>query len=810
MASQQICCTMEDTASRTEHGANCSCTNLKDSPGSPGSSCVSMRTNKSIDRPWHFKKSGQQKSLDSGSMKKLKANRQNTRQASDLERNPLAVFFKVQEELKTFLKMKFQHLFEGTAELGNPTLLSKIYTQLYITKSWSGSDGSGHEVTHIVKTSWMSEILDKSINCNDIFISSKQNKPIRTVLTKGLAGIGKTVSVQKFILDWAEGKANQDVHLILPLPFRELNLMKEGQFSLLDLLQHFLRHIKELRSFINNEFKIIFIFDGLDECRLALDFQKNKVCRDLRESTSVDVLLTNLIKGNLLPSALLWITSRPAAAYRISPECVDQMTEIRGFSDLQKDEYFRKRVSDQNMASRIISHLKSSRTLYTMCHIPIFCWLSATVLEKRLGEAGGEIPRTLTQMYTHFLIIQTSVKKEKFTGRKETEEGMMFKLGKVAFQQLEKGNLIFYDQDLRDCSIDVTEASVYSGVCTQIFKEEFGLYQGKVFSFVHLSLQEHLAALYVFLCFSNRGRNVDQHQTSELSALFKASTIDELHKSAVEMALQSKNGHLDLFLCFLLGFSVGSNQSLLRELLPRSGISYQSTHDTAELLKEKIRADNHYSDQYVNLFYCLNELNHHAVVDHTQWISGTLIIMILIPGNWTIERFELKTLPSELLSFDLKKYIKTSEKDLTELLDPDDVLEKLLPIITASRSAKLHCSYLTYRSCATLASALRSYSSNLTELETNVGDEPEQEVNPLISALEDPHCKLEKLTMLACNPTRRNCAALASALRSKSSRMRELIMLPRQMPEDSDLKLLYAIQKDPRYKLENIVISNDW
>ncbi len=350
---------------------------------------------------------------------------------------------------------------------------------------------------------------DTAIKCNDIFTPLPgQYKPIRTVLTKGVAGIGKTVSVQKFILDWAEGKENQDVQLIFPLPFREINLMKDKTFSLSDLLHDFFPETKEI-EISSDKYKVLFIFDGLDECRLSLNFKsKVKLC-NISESASVDVLLMNLIVGNLLPSALIWITSRPAAADLIPSECVHRVTEVRGFNEPQKEEYFRKRISDQSLANTIISHLKSSRSLFIMCHIPVFCWISAAVLEKMLSRAeSGEIPKTLTQMYTRFLILQTNIKHEKDYEKKVTDEDMILKLGKVAFEQLVKGNVIFYEEDLRECGIDVREASVYSGLCTQIFREELGLYQGKVFCFVHLSIQEHLAALYVHLSFINNNINL--------------------------------------------------------------------------------------------------------------------------------------------------------------------------------------------------------------------------------------------------------------------------------------------------------------
>uniref|UniRef100_A0A672QV04 NACHT domain-containing protein n=1 Tax=Sinocyclocheilus grahami TaxID=75366 RepID=A0A672QV04_SINGR len=533
--------------------------------------------------------------------------------------------FSSHEVLNTFrsnLMKKFECLYEGTAKQGNPTLLNEIYTELYITESESGEISNEHEVRQIETQSRRAATEDTPIKCSDIFRALPgQDKPISTVLTKGVAGIGKTVSVQKFILDWAEEKENQDVQLIFPLPFRELNLMKDKTLSLSDLLQVFFPETKEMKIY-SERYKVLFIFDGLDECRLSLDFQSDVRLCDVSESASVDVLLTNLIVGNLLPSALIWITSRPAAADLVPSECVHRVTEVRGFNEPQKEEYFRKRISDQRFAKKIIKHLKSSRSLFIMCHIPVFCWISAAVLEKMLSRAeSGEIPKTLTQMYTHFLILQTNIKHEKDYEKNVTDEDMILKLGKLAFQQLVKGNVIFYEEDLRECGIDVTEASVYSGLCTQIFREEFGLYQGKVFCFVHLSIQEHLAALYVHLSCTNHNRNVfDQINKlslrSKVRDLFRQNSSDvslfALHQRAVNEALQSKNGHLDLFLRFLLGLSLKSHQILLQGLMKQKRSSSDSNEKTVEYIKKKIRTIDS-PEKSINLFHCLNELGDHSL-----------------------------------------------------------------------------------------------------------------------------------------------------------------------------------------------------
>ncbi|KAI2645038.1 NLR family CARD domain-containing protein 3 [Labeo rohita] len=580
---------------------------------------------------------------------------------------------------------KFECLYEGTAMQGNPTLLNVIYTELYITESESGEINNEHEVRQIETQSRRAATEDTAIKCNDIFIPLPgQDKPIRTVLTKGVAGIGKTVSVQKFILDWAEGKENQDIQLIFPLPFRELNLMKGKKLSLSGLLNSFFPKTKEM-EISSDEYKVLFIFDGLDECRLSLNFKsKVKLC-NIYESVSVDVLLMNLIVGNLLPSALIWITSRPAAADLIPSECVRRVTEVRGFNEPQKEEYFRKRISDQSLSNRIISHLKSSRSLYIMCHIPVFCWVSAIVLEKMLSQAeSGEIPKTLTEMYTHFLIIQTNIKHEKDYEKNVTDEDVILKLGKLAFLQLVKGNLIFYDKDLRECGIDVTEASVYTGLCTQIFREELGLYQGKVFCFVHLSLQEHLAALYAHLSFTYNKTNVfDQNKQSLLSRIFnqkKYNSLSELHQRAVNEALQSKNGHLDLFLRFFLGLSVESNQTLLRKLLTQTGSCSYEKEETLQYITQKIR-ENCSPEKSINLFHCLNELGDNSLMQEMQdYLKyGKIKETEVSSSQWSALVYVLLTSEQKMDVFDLKQFIGAQTK-------ADEVLQYLLPVVKESRS----------------------------------------------------------------------------------------------------------------------------
>ncbi|KAA0719386.1 NLR family CARD domain-containing protein 3 CARD15-like protein [Triplophysa tibetana] len=693
---------------------------------------------------------------------------------------------------KSRLKEQFQRMNEGISAQGSSTLVNEIYTELYITEGGSEDINNEHELRRIERASRRSETQETQIKSNDIFkVSPEQNKPIRSVLTKGVAGIGKTVSVQKFILDWTEGKTNQDLQFIFPLPFRELNLIKQKNISLMDLLHQFFRDTKELRSTDFDDYKVVFIFDGLDECRLPLDFSKNPSLFDVRKSASVDVLLTNLIKGNLLPSALIWITSRPAAANQIPPECVDLITDVRGFNDPQKDEYFRKRINDESLANRIITHMKSSRSLYIMCHIPVFCWISATVLQRMLSEAESQaqIPKTLTQMFTHFLMFQIKVKSQKYDGKCEVDLQQARKslesLGKLAFQQLEKGNLIFYEEDLRECDIDVREASVYSGVCTQIFREEFGLNLGKVFSFVHPSFQEFLAALFKFL-FSIQDKE-------------NKSSVSDLLKSEVDKALQSENGHLDLYLRFLLGLSLESNHTFLRDLMTQTGRSSDSKQEIVEYIKMKIRK-NLSPEKSINLFHCLNELNDHSPVQEVQTYvnraESKLTGIRLSRAQWSALVFVLLNSEEKLDEFNLRKY------------DPsDECLLRLLPVIKASRTADLSYCNLTEKSCSSLASVLRSNSSSLTELNLSHNKLKDSGVKLLSDGLMNTNCKLKTLDLCNCSIGSEGCVALTSALRSNPSHLTHLD-LRHNNPEDSGVELLSDLLKDPHCQLQKLIVSN--
>ncbi|XP_067447016.1 NLR family CARD domain-containing protein 3-like isoform X11 [Thunnus thynnus] len=709
----------------------------------------------------------------------------------------------VLDEHKNSLRRRCECVTEGSDEAGSETLLNRIYTELYITEGQSEDVNTQHEVRQLEAASKMDTLHDNPIRCHDIFkVLPDQQKHIRVVLTNGVAGVGKTFSVQKFTLDWAEGSENQDVSLVILLSFRELNLIKDEQYSLLMLIHDFHPTLQKVTAEKLADWKVLFIFDGLDESRLSLDFNNMKVVSDVTQKASVNVLLTNLFKGKLLPSALVWITSRPAAANQIPPTCVDRVTEVRGFTDAQKEEYFRRRFSDEELSSRIISHIKTSRSLHIMCLIPVFCWITAAVLEHMLTtDQRGELPKTLTDMYSHFLLVQTKRKKHKYdeghdTSPQELTEAdreLLLKLGRLAFEHLEKGNIMFYQEDLKKCGLDVTEASVLSGVCTEIFKRDSVIFQKTVYCFVHLSVQEFLAAVYMYHCYTSRNTKALK---DFLGKYHSYSSLDDFLKRAMEKSLRSKNGHLDLFVRFLHGLSLKSNQSLLGGLLGQTENSPEIIQKAINNLKKK--KTNISPDRSINIFHCLMEMNDHSVHQEIQEFlkSENRSEKKLSVIHCSALAYMLQMSEEVLDELDLKKYNTSREGKL-----------RLIPAVRNCRKARLADCGLSETHCEVVASALKSNPSHLRELDLGRNSLSDSAVKHLSAGLESPNCRLETLRLVGCGLSETHCEVVASALKSNPSYLKELD-LSNNWLSVSAVKHLSAGLGSPNCRLETLRLVN--
>ncbi|XP_039868842.1 NACHT, LRR and PYD domains-containing protein 12-like isoform X15 [Simochromis diagramma] len=713
----------------------------------------------------------------------------------------------VLDEHKISLRRRCERVTEGSDETGSRTLLNRIYTELYITEGQSKEVHTQHEVRQLETASKMDVLHDTPIRCQDIFKAlPDQQRPIRVVLTNGVAGVGKTFAVQKFTLDWAEGLENQHVSVVVLLSFRELNLIRDEQYSLLELLHVFHPTLQKVTAEKLAVSQLLFIFDGLDESRLSLDFTNRKLLSDVTQKSSVSQLLTNLIQGNLLPSALVWITSRPAAANQIPPTCVDRLTEVRGFNDAQKEEYFRRRFSDEELSSRIISHMKTSRSLHIMCSIPVFCWITATVLEHMLTtEQRGELPKTLTDMYSHFLLVQTKRKKNKYHEGHETspqelteaDREVLLKLGRLAFEHLEKGNIMFYQEDLEQCGLDVTEASVYSGVCTEIFKRECVIFQKPVYCFVHLSIQEFLAAVYMFHCHTNRKTKVVKNflENNPDDPYYYISFSDDLLMRVMEKSLQSKNGRLDLFVRFLHGLCLESNQRLLGGLLGQTENISETIQRVIKSLKE-MNSDKISPDRSINIFHCLMEMNDLSVHQEIQEFlnSENRSEKKLSEIHCSALAFMLQMSEEVLDELDLQKY-NTSEQGR----------HRLIPAVRNCRKARLKDCGLSDIGLDYLAAALKSNPSYLTEVDLSgtYRNLKGSGVKHLCGFLESPRCRFETLRLVSCDLSEISCDYLEAVLKINPSYPRKVDLSSNKL-HDSGVKQLCVLLGKPQHRIETL------
>ena len=338
----------------------------------------------------------------------------------------------------------------------------------------------------------------------DLFYPNKDTKKKRPrkILVVGRPGIGKTILTEKILRDWAN---DLDEFYLDKIPF----YFKFRLFSMNDMnqitLKIFLRDGTELadekfekiyEEIKKHPEKAILIFDGLDEFNSDLDCPNDsQACNNPDFPMSAISFFTKIISGNLLPEATVLVTSRPTANQFYSKFDFDRTVEIIGFTHDRIEEYVTKFCQSHNrddLKPKIWNHIQSSSDLLSSCYIPLNCWIIVTILFKTLKDPGNEVdalPTTLTELYQEAVAHFGRKHSSKVGG--QSYEKATKKLQSLAFDGIGPMQLIFDDK-----SFD--EEMKQSGLLNSLSNPQ----AETQFCFIHLTIQEFLAANHVIESFN--------------------------------------------------------------------------------------------------------------------------------------------------------------------------------------------------------------------------------------------------------------------------------------------------------------------
>ncbi|XP_055510693.1 NACHT, LRR and PYD domains-containing protein 3-like [Leucoraja erinacea] len=585
----------------------------------------------------------------------------------------------------------------------------------------------------------------------------------RSVAVSGDPGIGKTTMVQKIVHDWATEKIYQNFQFVFSFKFRELN----DTNCKINLRELILDQYPYFGSILQEIWKhpelLLFIFDGLDEYKVKIDFADNRrntepkhKCDDPETWCEVSDIVYALIQRKLLPGCSVLLTSRPTTLYLLERAEIDLWAEIRGFAHAERKQYFNRFFERQAVAAAVFKHVKENKILYSMSFNPSYCWILGQTLGPFFINSVKlqQIPQTITELYSYHIynILEnhSNVQKPRDT---------LLKIGELAFAGVSERKIMFRTGDL--IMHQLQPSQFVSGFLMELFDSDDSV-PNIVYEFTHLTVQEFIAALAQFL---NAG-------PGDIREFF-------------EEARKVEDGRYDLFLRFLVGLSSRKRQPLEKYLGP---FPIEVTYQVIDWIKVEIqkRIANTWTKagktSLLNMFHYLFECQNKPLVESTVGSVKTLkfnglqmnpidcAVLSNVIGfcdtmndidlqNCSIQCDGLRWLESGLHKCRVLRLWNNKLGDSgVELLsvalrEPTCKIEEL----------QLGANNLT-ASCATdLASAL-SENQSLLELDLTENKLGDSGIQNLCVVLRNPACKIKKLSMKANGLTAACIKDLSSAL----------------------------------------------
>lgn len=408
----------------------------------------------------------------------------------------------------------------------------------------------------------------------------------RVTLTVGVAGSGKSRLVRRFVRLWSGGQIYPEISLAIPIACWELSSF--DRLSVERLLRLFVPYENVDVILFNEACKVLLIFDGLEEFRQPLDFADAPATSDPRREVPVSDLITNIVRGNLLPGAALWLLSRPGVGAKVPAGLVDRVTEVPPLSRAQIQDYINhcnmntldmyalpensktQSQSDshthvpEDVSCQVWAYLNSQKPLLILCSMPTVCHIIITTLSRLLKVSDTDttsLPRTLTEVYAHYCWPHLSTSDPTGGGVRKP----LSTLGRLAFYSLLRRRHTFSDTELRTYSVEAPHQVGTLGYRVLRHKQSWSS-DAVAWQFTHTSVQEFLGALFYYV--SSRRGMFDLFSESGVS--WPRIGFHNHYRAALHKTNQSDTaaqGNLDLFMRFLSGLLSPTTSALLGSAL---------------------------------------------------------------------------------------------------------------------------------------------------------------------------------------------------------------------------------------------------
>ncbi|XP_075700099.1 NACHT, LRR and PYD domains-containing protein 12-like [Rhinoderma darwinii] len=712
----------------------------------------------------------------------------------------------IQELHKTHLWKKSQYLVENKPPGSTLELQSFIISERYVNivvvssnqrkilpKNELITTGIKHEKYMYKKRTAMERIVP-----NKLFRWCHQIGCVpRTVMVRGVPGVGKTTLMQKFVYDWVNGKLYQRFAFIFFFKFRELNQLDKVSLEKL-ILQEYPHLQNHLEKILRNPEELLFIFDGLDETVHQMDFWSKNLLSNVKQVDSLGAIVVSLVKQSLLRGCYVLMTSRPTKLASIGTGVFQRVSEIMGFFPKEREIYFEVFFKNKEISDKMFQYVKENDTLYTFCYIPSYCWIICTVLSKNLQPTSSDqlslLPKTVTQLFAIFvanILFNHSL-------HKSDAQKILQSIGWMAEYGVMNHSIIFDERDLGSFNVDVSSHLLSS------FMMETDQPPNVTFSFLHLTIQEFFAALVHYM---------DHNQ-------------EKLQKSLKEAQIYDDNRG-EIFLRFLCGLSDISTGSILKRYLGE--LSTETSKIVIEWLQKTIHdtwKENEYKDdngKLMGAFVYLFETRNEALVLQSLG-SGKSFDFSYVP---------LTPLDCSVFPFILKSCIETEKLNLESCGIQNEGLRRFSGVLHTIRDLCLRdnslkdedvhliCSALnqpkckiqelclssnnlTHDCCPQLASAITKNRS-LKKLDLSYNNMSGPKFSDLMGALSSPTCRIEELILIRCSLTDSSCSQLASTI-IKSPSLKTLDLSDNRL-EGSQFRDLMSALSSPTCRIEELTLS---